>query len=302
MTSIRQEIRRLTLNGPAPFTAQVTVESVRSVSEGFRRVTVQGADLAAYTDIHPADAFKIMIPPDGRGPVDFPQRGGDGLPYWPDGARPPLLRAFTVRTYEPARRRLRFDVAVHGAGLTRTWLEAVRPGDVIGLSGMRREFAPGDVDRHVLIGDGSAVPAMAAIIEALDPGVPATVHVAVEHAADLTLLPRPPHVTVRPVHGSGRELAAAVREREAPGGRTQAWLAAEAATVRELRRHLLTALGVARDDLHAAAYWKAGADATAVDDETLRAYQAAAAEGADVMDPDVADKIAFGDGEPGVPA
>lgn len=302
MTSIRQEIRRLTLNGPAPFTAQVTVESVRSLSEGFRRVTVRGADLSAYTDIRPADAFKIMIPPDGRGTVDFPRRGDDGLPYWPEGTRRPLLRAFTVRTFDPPARRLQFDVAVHGTGLTRTWLEAVRPGAVIGLSGMRREFAAGDVDRHVLIGDGSALPAIAAIVESLDPGVPATVHVAVEHAADLTLLPRPRHVTVRPVHGSGAALAAAVRERESPGGRVQAWLAAEAATVRDLRRHLLTTLGVARDDLHAAAYWKAGADATAVDDETLRAYQEAAAAGADVMDPDVADRIAFGEDEPGVPA
>jgi len=302
MTSIRQEIRRLTMNGPAPFTAQVTVESVRSLSEGFRRVTVHGADLAAYTGIHPADAFKIMIPPDGRGAVDFPHRGDDGLPYWPDGARRPVLRAFTVRAFDPARRRLDFDVAVHGAGVTRTWLENACPGDVIGLSGMRREFAAGDVDRHVIIGDGSAVPAIAAIIESLDPDVPATVHVAVEHAADLTLLPRPPHVTVRPVHGSGAELATAVRAREEPDGRAQVWLAAEAAVVRDLRRHVLTALGVARDDLHAAAYWKAGRDATAVDDETLRAYQEAAASGADVRDPDVADRIAFGEDEPGVPA
>ena len=52
---------------------------------------------------------------------------------------------------------------------------------------------------------------------------------------------------------------------------------------------------VPRDDLHAAAYWKAGTDATAVDSDTLTRYQRAAATGADVTDPDTADLIAFGD-------
>jgi hypothetical protein len=48
MASIRQEIRRLTRNGPGPFSCDVAVEWVEPVTTGFRRVAVSGDGLSAY--------------------------------------------------------------------------------------------------------------------------------------------------------------------------------------------------------------------------------------------------------------
>ena len=87
------------------------------------------------------------------------------------------------------------------------------------------------------------------------------------------------------------DLVAAVRQGERPNGRTQAWIAAEAGVVRELRRFVVGELGVARDVLHAAAYWKSGLDSTEGDAVLLERYREEVAAGADVSDPDVRERV-----------
>ncbi|MEV0285304.1 MULTISPECIES: siderophore-interacting protein [unclassified Kribbella] len=113
-TTMRGEIRRLTRSGDSRVICPVTVQRVEALTPHFSRVTVQGDGLAAYRTILPADAFKLMIPPDGVGSVRMPKMSPDGLPVWPQDRPMPLMRAFTVRTFDPETRRLTFDVAVHG--------------------------------------------------------------------------------------------------------------------------------------------------------------------------------------------
>lgn len=297
MTALRTEIRRLAREGAPPFNCSVAVESVREVSASYVRVAVHGAGLEAYRDVLPADAFKAMLPPPGHATVDFPARGADGLPYWPEGTRQPVLRAFTVRRFDPARLLVEFDVLSHD-GVASAWLRRVEPGDVIGLAGMRHEFHAGDVSRHVIAGDASALPAVAAIVEALPAATPATVYLGVADESDKSLLPRRDGIEVHWVPGGSplgpdSALAAAVRAGERPAGRIQAWLAAEASVVRDLRRWAVDELGVAREDLHAAAYWKAGLDSTEVDAVNLDRYGREAERGADLSDPDTRERVEF---------
>ena len=299
LTSLRAEIRRLAREGAPAFTCPVAVQSVREVSASYARVTVGGAGLAAYRDVLPADAFKLMLPPGGHGTVDFPARGEDGLPYWPEGTRQPVLRAFTVRHFDPARLLLEFDVLRH-EGLASAWSRAAHPGDTIGLAGIRHEFhAAEGVTRHVLVGDASALPAVSAIIASLPAGTPAAVYVGVAEESDEALLPCRDDVEVHCVRGGSptgpdSPLAAAVRAAERPGGRIQAWLAAEAGVVRNLRRWAVDDLGVARDDLHAAAYWKAGLNSTDADALHLARYGAEVERGADAADPDTRERVELG--------
>nr|WP_255430312.1 siderophore-interacting protein [Streptomonospora sp. PA3] len=165
---------------------------------------------------------------------------------------------------------------------------------------MRREFHPGTgVDRHLLIGDSSALPAIAAITESLPPHVPAAVYLAVGNGSDRDLLPRRGGVAVHWVEGaspsgSRSPLQRAVQDNETACGRTQVWLAAEAGVVRELRRLVLGGLGVARTDLHSAAYWKAGLDSTRLDDAGLRRYEREIAAGADPYDPATREAVELG--------
>lgn len=290
MTSIRDGIRRLTKQASPPFSCPVTVESLTRVSQTFVRVAVRGDGLSSYTDVLPADAFKVLLPPDATGPVAFPQRGDDGLPYWPDGMRRPQLRAFTVRHFDPDSLLLEFDIALHADGFATRWVASARPGDVIGLSGMRREFAAGaGIDRHLLVGDATALPGIARIADALTPGATATVYLTEVDRSDRELIPAKRGVTVYWV--SDTSLSQVIRQRESAGGRVQAWLAAEATVVRELRALVRDELGVARDDLHAAAYWKSGRDSTQTDALLLEKYQREAQTGSDLTDPDLRERI-----------
>lgn len=112
---------------------------------------------------------------------------------------------------------------------------------------------------------------------------------AVKHLSDRELLPVTEGASVRWV--SDTELTQAIRHGERTGGRIQAWIATEAAVVRELRRLVVDELGVARDDLHAAAYWKAGRSSTETDALLLQRYRRAAEAGGDVSDPDVRERV-----------
>ncbi|GAA5063268.1 siderophore-interacting protein [Nocardia callitridis] len=287
MPGIRQKIRALS-TANRPFSITVRVESVRQLTPGFRRVTVSSDEFGEYADPAPADAFKLLIPPDGHGRVDFPQRGEDGLPFWPEGAVQPVLRAFTVRAYDAAARRLEFDVAEHATGVAMDWVAATAPGSLIGLAGMRREFAVGDgAEAFLFVADASALPAVAAITESLDTTAPVEAYLTVTHEQDRALLPARDNLTVHWV----TDLTTALDQHPTPPRRTQVWLGAEASVVRTLRRRILDDWHIDRDDLHAAAYWKAGQDSTQLDSINLVRYQKAAEEGHNMVDPDLRERI-----------
>lgn len=281
---LRHQLRELARINVA-FTVPVTVESVRRLSPGFSRIAVAGDGLAQYTRREPADAFKLMFPPDGSRRIDYPRRGEDNIPYWPEGTTQPLLRAFTVRTFDPDRSRLEFDVALHASGMFVDWLRAGPVGCQVALSGMRREFAPGhEVDSYVFAGDAGALPAIAAVVESLDASV--TCYLQVPDRADRELLGARDGLTVHWVD----DLATGLPDHPPPG-RVQVWLAAEAGAVRAVRGQVIGRWGVDRDDLHASAYWRSGHDATRFDAVNLVRYQQAAGQGLDITDPDVREEL-----------
>ncbi|MFC7621805.1 siderophore-interacting protein [Microlunatus sp. GCM10028923] len=299
MSSIRQAVRELSNRGDV-FSCPVRLDSVTTVSPGLLRVRVTGPGLADYHDPRPADAFKIAIPVHG-GPVDFPGRRGDRLPIWNKGPRP-LLRAFTVRGVAEDRSWLDFDAWWHGDAYAAGWLRRAPAGTEIGISGMRREFVPGaGVERHVLVGDACALPAVAAIVESLPGGTPVTAVLGVADAGDRAVLPERSGLDLHWTSssapaGSGTDLAAAVRRilPEPAGERLQVWIGAEAGVVREVRRYVLDRQLVVRDDLHASAYWKAGEDSTVRDEALLTAYQRLVADGASATDPDTRELAELG--------
>jgi len=100
MTPLRQRIRELAAKNVA-FTVPVAMRSITRISATFVRVAVTGEELEQYVDPRLADAFNLMLPPRGSNRFDLPFRGEDRLPYWPEGAIRPVLRAATVRAFEP---------------------------------------------------------------------------------------------------------------------------------------------------------------------------------------------------------
>ena len=283
MATIRDRIRELSQNRAILIDDTVEVVQTRRLTPGFQRVTLAGPCLAAYTKALPADAFKIDI------------AAGEGA----------LIRGFTVRTFDPVRLRIEFDVALHDGGPASRWSEEVEVGTPARFLGFRRDFALGDdVSEHVIITDASGLPAVAAILEALPMEHRVTLLAETSDVADRALLDEAVlrlaenlqihWIVGAPSRGADSPLSRAAAEMLVSHD-AQVWLAAESATVRTIRRHLLHVCGVPRGNLHATAYWIAGITSSERDDREAVVYGEAVDAGLDVMDPAVYDRIEFED-------
>jgi NADPH-dependent ferric siderophore reductase len=175
----------------------------------------------------------------------------------------PARRRYTVRARDPAHRELTLDFVVHAdEGVASRWALTATPGDVLAFEGPSGGYRPSvDSAWHLMVGDESAVPAIAASIEALRPGQRAVVRVlcdgpdhevALESQGDLDL-------TWLHRHGDERDeslLLAAVQALDFAGGTPFAFVHGEADEIRGVRRHLLQERGLTRQDLSCSPYWR----------------------------------------------
>jgi NADPH-dependent ferric siderophore reductase len=224
------------------------------------RVTLGGDELAGFGGEGPDRRIKMFFPVEGQIRPAVP-RAASGGPVWPAGEARPAIRTYTVRRFDPAAGELDVDFVLHeGHGPAAAWARDAQPGCWVGVSepGGRYEPDP-DADFHLVIGDETALPAVATVLEALPGGVPALVFLEVVDADEEQELPGT--ADVRWVHRDKRPpgvpLAEAVRAAELPAGRGQAWLSGESLCVRDLRKHLLDKRGFDRRAVYATGYWRA---------------------------------------------
>ncbi|HXV94814.1 MAG TPA: siderophore-interacting protein [Pseudonocardia sp.] len=224
------------------------------------RVTLGGDELAGFGGEGPDRRIKMFFPAPGQDRPAVP-RATSGGPLWPTGQPRPAIRTYTVRRFDAEAGELDVDFVLHsGHGPAAAWARDARPGTWVGVSEPGGRYEPDPAaEHHVVIGDESALPAVATVLEALPQDVPALVFVEVADADEEQ--PLPGTATVRWVHRGGRPagepLAEVVRTAELPSGHVQVWLSGESACVRDLRRHLLDERGVDRRSVYATGYWRA---------------------------------------------
>lgn len=174
------------------------------------------------------------------------------------GGEAPVMRDYTPRSFDTQARELTIEFALHGDGPASRWAAQAQPGDRVTVGGPRGSFiVPVDYDWHLLVGDASALPAIARRLEELPAGTQAIAIVQAD-VADRRALATTAQVDLRWV-ASEPEALAAVRALELPAGEGYAWCAAEAGQAAALRRVLVEEKGRDRHAIRAAAYWKRGA-------------------------------------------
>ncbi|HKN52649.1 MAG TPA: siderophore-interacting protein [Amycolatopsis sp.] len=172
----------------------------------------------------------------------------------------PRMRSYTVRAFDAQAGELTLDFVHHGdEGLAGPWAAGLKPGDELLLSGPGGAYAPSaEADWHLLAGDESALPAIAASLEAMPAGVPVHAFILVEDAAEEQHLVTKADAQITWLHRSaGGDVAEAVRALPWRDGVVQAFVHGEAGFVRDLRRYL-TERGVRRDLLSISGYWRLG--------------------------------------------
>lgn len=251
-----------------------TVYSTRRLTPSIVRIVLSGGDLTRFAPSPYADSYvKVMfLNPDVQyeRPIDVGRiRATQPTEEWP------RLRAYTVRDWDPATERMTLDVIVHGAaGLGGPWAANAQVGDEVLILGPGGGYRPDvSADWHLLIGDASALPAIAAALERMPADAIARVFVEVASAAEEIPLTAPVGATVHWIHreqaSAGPSLFAAVASGPWPIGDVQAFVHGEAAMVREFRTLLKRDHGVPADRLSISGYWRLGAD-----DEAWRAQKA----------------------------
>ncbi|MGW2562216.1 siderophore-interacting protein [Streptomyces sp. NPDC001514] len=247
----------------APQTHEARVVRTDRITPHMVRVVLGGEGLAAFATDGSTDAYvKLVFPVPG---VTYPEpfdmaRIREELPrdQWPTN------RTYTVRAWDPVHRELTIDFVVHGdEGLAGPWAARVQPGETMWLLGPGGGYAPdAAADWHLLAGDESALPAIAASLERMPAG--AVVHAFVEVAgpAEEQKIATPDGVTVNWLHRGdrpvGEALVAAVRELDFPAGDVHAFVHGEAGAVKELRRHLRLERGIPAARLSISGYWRLG--------------------------------------------
>ncbi|GGL36171.1 siderophore-interacting protein [Phycicoccus endophyticus] len=233
-----------------------------------RRVSCVADDLRDFVPCGPDEYVGLLMPPPGRAlvmPDPEPANVRATVAALPAEERP-ALRWYTVREHDPLRGRLDIDIVTHGdSGPGSAWACRARVGDPVGIRASGALYRGFDVGgRQVLVADETAVPSVAAILDAwggpadaADHGVEVHVEVADPRVLDSYDL-GDAHVHVRTgIPGSAVLPALETTLGARPGRIAYGWACGEADLAAGARRALVRH-GADRRHVFFCAYWKLG--------------------------------------------
>ncbi|WP_062222157.1 siderophore-interacting protein [Aureimonas sp. D3] len=245
-----------------PHFREMRVLSTQWLGPRMIRVELAGDNLQRFASdgLH----MRLLFPPAGREPV-WPTAGPAALPIWPEGEDALTTRVYTLRRVDPAVGRVSVDVVLHdppGAGCR--WARTVLPGDRVGMLGPGGGDIPAK-DWVLVLGDETALPAIARSLEEMAPDARGEVFIEVDSAADELPLEKPDGVSVRWLHREGQPagtttlLIDAARSVTWPGGpNVFVWAGAEFEAFKQIRQFCRKERGLKRNQHLVVAYWRRG--------------------------------------------
>lgn len=253
----------------------LTVTRIEDLSAYLRRIVLSGDDLAddfPWVQFAPADHVKVCFPDPVGGELVVPELTPRG--WWhPEGAPDPIVRDYTVRSYDPGARELAIDFVLHDHGVAGRWAIGAQVGQRLGILGPRGNVLfPADYAWYFAAGDATALPAITRYLHELPARSRALAIIEVPDAAGEHDLGLRPGIEVRWVHresGGAGALEAAIRDVAWPTSADWfVFAAGEAGMLVPIRRYFRRELGLAKDRVEIDGYWKlgvAGLDHHAVD-------------------------------------
>jgi NADPH-dependent ferric siderophore reductase len=222
------------------------------------RLTFEGDGLGEMEAPQPAGSVRLLVPgPDSEELIMPTWTGNEFL--LPDGSRP-VLRTFTPLRFDSDADSLDLEIVRHPGGAVSAWAERAAQGSAAAISGPARgiEIDP-SVERFVLLGDETAMPAITQLLEALPASAAVDVHI--EVIADAARIEIPEHPRrqltwhINDAATPGAHLADVARGLEL-GAADHVWAAGEAASMQAIRKHLFNERGLDRSQATIRGYWK----------------------------------------------
>lgn len=178
----------------------------------------------------------------------------------------PVRRTYTLHHVDLEAKTLQIDFVLHGdEGIAGPWAQHAQVGDLICFSGPGGLYTPNpEFDRHLLIGDETALPAISAAILDMTPEMVGDIYVEVAGPEDQVELDVPEGVTVHWLHRGApftpenTRIESVVRAAHWPEGTVQVFAHGERETMKSLRAYLHGERKVDRKALSLSAYWAYG--------------------------------------------
>ena len=249
ITRVRHELRL----------RRTTVAKVELIAPKMKRITVQSEELRGFTSLGFDDHVKLFFPAaDGQLHLSVPAT---------EGGPERIMRDFTPRRFDADKGELVIDFFIHEDGPATTWAVNAAPGSVLGVGGPRGSsvISTDGIGLHLLIGDETALPAIARRLVELPASTSALVVAEVEPGFELTLSSRanlqvvwvPRTQTANA--GTAELLIGALNDLPFVKEGCFAWAATETQAVRAIRRYLIEKRGLDKRWVKAAGYWQRGA-------------------------------------------
>ena len=236
---------------------KLEVLRVVDLTPRMRRITLGGPELAGFISLGTDDHVKLLFPQNAEQAAALETMvlgaGKDNGPL-------PEMRDYTPRRYDLEKLELDIDFVLHGDGPASTWAEQAKPGQFLHIGGPRGSMIVPDIfDSYLLIGDETALPAIARRLEGLAANRKALVVIEVENGAEQQVLESAAQVNVIWVlrEGGKDNLLTTVKQLQAPKGNLYAWVATETKVSRQIRRVLLDEHGLNEQFVKAVGYWRA---------------------------------------------
>lgn len=235
---------------------RLEVLRVVDITPRMRRITLGGPELAGFISLGTDDHVKLLFPQNAEqtAALETMVLGGKN-----DGPMPEM-RDYTPRRYDLDTLELDIDFVLHGDGPASTWAEQAQPGQFLHIGGPRGSMIVPDIfDSYLLIGDETALPAIARRLEGLAANRKALVVIEVENGREQQVLESAAQVNVIWVlrEGGKDNLLTTVKQLQVPNGNLYAWVATETKVSRQVRRVLLDEHGLDEKLVKAVGYWRA---------------------------------------------
>ncbi|SDS50312.1 siderophore-interacting protein [Agrococcus carbonis] len=250
----------------APKFVELEVLGSQQVSPHVRRVTLGGDEVSAMTPQGYDQWFRFFMRRDGQEQLRVPSSPATWFPQYlaMRESHRPWVRNYTVRDFRLEEGELDIDFVCHeDPGPGAAWAMAAQRGEraVLLDEGLlyNDDGLSGDV---LMVGDESALPAIAGICGSLDPEAQGVAIIEVGHRDDIQDVQAPAGLDVRWIErGGAREGDAALEELRGLRLATElgyAYSAGEQALATGARRHLVRDRGIDKQRITFTGYWKLG--------------------------------------------
>lgn len=232
---------------------KLEVLRVTDITPKMRRITLHGPDLNGFISLGPDDHVKLIFAttPEEQAALD------NFIPGAPSDGPKPVMRDYTPRRYDAISGELDIDFVLHGEGPAATWAAQAQPGQFLNIAGPRGSMIVPDIfDSYLLIGDETALPAIARRLEELPATRSALVVAEIADSGEQQVFDSKAQVDVIWIVRGEQDLVDVTRRLEMPEGKLYAWIATESLLSRKLRRVLLGEFGLEEEFVKAAGYWR----------------------------------------------